>query len=196
MMADPKRRMTVAGVDEFLRSQQQPTLLSWLDLADDTSPGDTRRALKERRAWAQAQQSNARHRVQAMWIIRNHADLLHTLVEDPAAYHTLCAALDQYRREELFDQVALACGCADHPDQDPLLLQLKQRMGLADPQATTAQEALPELHEVIARVDASGALPYAIVDGVLRAGRAHGMDDQHIALLLLDELGRAERGLR
>lgn len=84
-------------IERFLQHVRQPSLFSYLNLSPAAAADTIRKALQARRVWAQSQQSNPRHREEALWLIRNRRLLDRALLEERGAYLQSLARARQVR---------------------------------------------------------------------------------------------------
>lgn len=82
-MIDPKKHSSVA---QFLRQQDTHHLFSYLKIDTVATEDEVKSALQARRRWAQGQQSNPKHRTEAVWIIKNISTLRALLIDNREEY--------------------------------------------------------------------------------------------------------------
>lgn len=92
-------RVDAAELLDFLDAVDADDLWQWLSLRPGAPVEAITDAVRVRRAWAQAQQSNPRHRRAARWIIRHARTVEALLATDPIGLQRLDARVYELRRQ-------------------------------------------------------------------------------------------------
>lgn len=138
---DPKK---LEAVEAFLKQVDVPDLFAYLKLDMSADKAAIEAALKQRRRWAQGQQSNPKYRTEAVWIIKNKSALHNVLLDNAAAYRShLRSARASEALEGLTPYIlgAIADGVLTQK-AEAAILQRGQDQGLSQPQILRHIETL------------------------------------------------------
>lgn len=175
-------------IDRFLRDVGKPDLYAYYELGPLSGPSDVDAALRKRRAWAQGQQANPKHRTEALFLIKQNGLLRRALLDEAAAYrqHTrrdeppfAIPDADVYALPDTTDPTEeVPLPTRSRPPEplgpDPDAWQSIDRTVVADPSVSQALSRLragedPSLPYVPEPTDVSGVRPGVLVDRSARA---------------------------
>ncbi len=183
-MCDQPHGLDAECVARFLDTIEVADLDTWLGVERVAPAIALRTAIDGRRRWAQGHQANPRHRDQSLWIIRHHRRLVEVLVDEEGGLARIDDEVAAIREQGLVDKVdQLADMDLDHP----LLERLRERLGVRPPPQRDPTH--PSLDHLL-RQGLDAGLPALKLEGMVRLHRSHGLPDDQIALLMLDELTR------
>jgi hypothetical protein len=142
----------------FLADKGAADLFEYLKLARDSSEEVATKAIKDRRAWAQARQSNAKYRQEALWLIKNVKLMRKVLLDERAAYLRELDDRDHARKADIlrpFIQGAIAEGVLTSRAETAILDQ-GAALGLDE---DTTRRLLDELVELYGARRATHSIP-------------------------------------
>lgn len=191
----------VGEIRTFLEQTGKADLYAWLDVPWTASRSRRAEALKKQRAWAQAQQSNPKHKDSARWVIQNYRHLKELVVDDPQSYRTMLATEHRARGEaRLRELVETLVDDGVGESEVRILERYAWRQGLEASytrellrkwgvlRVETPSETLPTLSEVIQQVMAHGLMPLEELNRVLAMGQATELPEQALVLMVLDRV--------
>ena len=85
-------------INRFLVTVGKPTLFEYFGVGLDVAAEDAEAAIKQRRGWAQGQQSNPKFRAEALWVIKNVGLCRKALVDEKIAYLNEIEGKDRSRK--------------------------------------------------------------------------------------------------
>jgi len=85
-------------INRFLVTVGKPTLFEYFGVGLDVAAEDGEAAIKQRRGWAQGQQSNPKFRAEALWVIKNVGLCRKALVDEKIAYLNEIEGKDRSRK--------------------------------------------------------------------------------------------------
>lgn len=142
----------------FLADKGAADLFEYLKLARDSSGDAAAKAIKERRAWAQARQSNAKYRQEALWLIKNVKLMRKVLLEERPSYLRELDDRDHARKADIlrpFIQGAIAEGVLTSRAEAAILDQ-GAALGLNE---DTTRRLLDEMVELYGARRATHSIP-------------------------------------
>ena len=108
-------------------------LVSWLELGRQAGPKEAKAALKKKRSWYQAMQSNPKHKDAAKFLIKNFR-ALDGLMDDPAAYRAAVSNRHDMAQLPMLEMVidgVLADGAVT-PIEEAFLRDSAMQLGISD----------------------------------------------------------------
>jgi hypothetical protein len=142
----------------FLADKGAADLFEYLKLARDSSNDAAAKAIKERRAWAQARQSNAKYRQEALWLIKNVKLMRKVLLDERPGYLRELDDRDHARKADIlrpFIQGAIAEGVLTSRAEAAILDQ-GAALGLDE---DTTRRLLDEMVELYGARRATHSIP-------------------------------------
>ena len=130
-------------IDVFLAEVGQSSLLEYYGLGSSAPADDIKARIKDKRAWAQAQQANPKFRTQALWLIKNNKLVQRVLIEQMQAYVDAVSARERDRKLQMLDlfvQGSLVSGKLSDQAEAAIRRQASE-LGLSD---TETQRYLEE----------------------------------------------------
>ena len=186
-------------IARFLRGRGHTSLFGYYTLDERCEPHEVLRAIDGRREWAQNQQANRLHASEARWLIQNQALIRRTLLEHRDAY---LASLQDEAADRHAEHLRTFIRGAMHggafareaerearnlaarlrvPDAfvETLIVELIQETG-AIRRSRTIDPETSALMTRVQQVLASGALPSAELDDILKRGTDQALEPKVI----------------
>jgi len=161
-------------IQRFLRTVGKESLFDYFSVRADAPDDTIAAALRDKRAWAQGQQSNPKYRQEAVWVIKNSALCRRALVDERAAYLDALRSGEESRQIQvlgLFIQGSLAEGVLT-PSAESAIRQQGQRLGLSPARVEECIESQLRQSGAVRTTTAPPVDPWAELDLPRSADRA------------------------